>query len=117
MHGKVEASDELEYVGYQIEHGSFNVILEGKVDKIHLNPRYTDIFNKLFQAKFGGPPVKYEPHPPAILDLKEELEKQRIEHREMLFATPQLRTIKKQGRNEPCACGSGKKYKQCCGRR
>jgi tetratricopeptide (TPR) repeat protein len=21
----------------------------------------------------------------------------------------------KQGRNEPCACGSGKKYKQCCG--
>lgn len=23
---------------------------------------------------------------------------------------------KKQGRNEPCACGSGKKYKNCCGR-
>jgi preprotein translocase subunit SecA len=22
----------------------------------------------------------------------------------------------KQGRNDPCACGSGKKYKQCCGR-
>ncbi|RMT12400.1 Sel1 domain-containing protein [Pseudomonas amygdali pv. mori] len=22
----------------------------------------------------------------------------------------------KQGRNEPCACGSGKKYKQCCGK-
>ncbi|MDG2253956.1 MAG: SEC-C metal-binding domain-containing protein [Opitutaceae bacterium] len=20
------------------------------------------------------------------------------------------------GRNEPCPCGSGKKYKQCCGR-
>ena len=23
---------------------------------------------------------------------------------------------KKIGRNEPCPCGSGKKYKQCCGR-
>ena len=23
---------------------------------------------------------------------------------------------KKPGRNEPCACGSGKKYKKCCGR-
>ena len=23
---------------------------------------------------------------------------------------------KKVGRNEPCPCGSGKKYKQCCGR-
>ncbi|MBM3188447.1 MAG: hypothetical protein FJZ90_06970, partial [Chloroflexi bacterium] len=21
------------------------------------------------------------------------------------------------GRNDPCPCGSGKKYKQCCGRR
>ncbi len=23
---------------------------------------------------------------------------------------------KKIGRNEPCPCGSGKKYKRCCGR-
>ena len=23
---------------------------------------------------------------------------------------------KKVGRNEPCPCGSGKKYKRCCGR-
>ena len=23
---------------------------------------------------------------------------------------------KKIGRNDPCPCGSGKKYKQCCGR-
>lgn len=26
------------------------------------------------------------------------------------------RTIPKVGRNDPCPCGSGKKYKQCCGR-
>ena len=26
------------------------------------------------------------------------------------------RTVKKVGRNEPCPCGSGKKYKQCCGK-
>jgi preprotein translocase subunit SecA len=25
-------------------------------------------------------------------------------------------TVKKIGRNEPCPCGSGKKYKKCCGR-
>ncbi|MBO5372308.1 MAG: SEC-C domain-containing protein [Lachnospiraceae bacterium] len=29
---------------------------------------------------------------------------------------PYERTQKKIGRNEPCPCGSGKKYKQCCGR-
>ena len=27
-----------------------------------------------------------------------------------------IRTSPKVGRNEPCPCGSGKKYKQCCGR-
>ncbi|WP_369126216.1 SEC-C metal-binding domain-containing protein [Bacillus massiliigorillae] len=24
--------------------------------------------------------------------------------------------MKKVGRNEPCPCGSGKKYKKCCGK-
>jgi preprotein translocase subunit SecA len=27
-----------------------------------------------------------------------------------------VRVEKKVGRNEPCPCGSGKKYKKCCGR-
>jgi preprotein translocase subunit SecA len=29
---------------------------------------------------------------------------------------PQRRNLPKVGRNEPCPCGSGKKYKNCCGR-
>ena len=33
----------------------------------------------------------------------------------MSKATP-MRTGPKVGRNDPCPCGSGKKYKQCCGR-
>ena len=28
----------------------------------------------------------------------------------------QARNTKKIGRNDPCPCGSGKKYKQCCGK-
>ena len=28
---------------------------------------------------------------------------------------PQFDTTKKIGRNDPCPCGSGKKYKKCCG--
>ena len=31
-------------------------------------------------------------------------------------AGPFVRTGRKVGRNEPCPCGSGKKYKQCCGK-
>ncbi len=29
---------------------------------------------------------------------------------------PQQRQQKKTGRNDPCPCGSGKKYKKCCGK-
>jgi len=29
---------------------------------------------------------------------------------------PQKRSAKKTGRNSPCPCGSGKKYKKCCGK-
>lgn len=33
-----------------------------------------------------------------------------------VIPTTVKRDTKKIGRNEPCPCGSGKKYKQCCGR-
>ena len=35
---------------------------------------------------------------------------------EVLSKTKPVRTGPKVGRNDPCPCGSGKKYKQCCGR-
>jgi len=31
-------------------------------------------------------------------------------------STPIKRDVPKVGRNEPCPCGSGKKFKSCCGR-
>jgi tetratricopeptide (TPR) repeat protein len=42
-------------------------------------------------------------------ELKNELEKGQAK------ANPQV-TVTKIGRNEPCPCGSGKKYKKCCGK-
>ena len=30
------------------------------------------------------------------------------------FPEPYLRTMPKVGRNDPCPCGSGKKFKKCC---
>ena len=35
---------------------------------------------------------------------------------ESLTAAPKKREVKKVYPNDPCPCGSGKKYKQCCGR-
>jgi len=34
---------------------------------------------------------------------------------EIRAAKPYHKTIEKVGRNDPCPCGSGKKYKKCCG--
>ncbi|WP_242833746.1 SEC-C metal-binding domain-containing protein [Desulfosporosinus sp. OT] len=33
-----------------------------------------------------------------------------------LLPSVQTKYIQKVGRNDPCPCGSGKKYKKCCGR-
>jgi len=35
---------------------------------------------------------------------------------EMVGETPERREEPKVGRNDPCPCGSGKKYKKCCGK-
>ena len=34
---------------------------------------------------------------------------------EIVGRAPYVRETPKVGRNEPCPCGSGKKYKKCCG--
>ncbi len=34
---------------------------------------------------------------------------------ERVYQTVEVRTEPKIGRNDPCPCGSGKKYKKCCG--
>ncbi len=39
---------------------------------------------------------------------------QHFENQRRLARTPQKREIPKTGRNDPCPCGSGKKYKKCC---
>ena len=40
-----------------------------------------------------------------------------IKDLDILLNTPEpVRVDKKTGRNEPCPCGSGMKYKKCCGK-
>jgi preprotein translocase subunit SecA len=36
-------------------------------------------------------------------------------HGEETAKKPKKRSSEKVGRNDPCPCGSGKKYKKCCG--
>lgn len=52
----------------------------------------------------------YEEHPERMPD---HLQKQNVIS-DGETSVPYVRTSKKIGRNDPCPCGSGKKYKQCC---
>lgn len=45
-----------------------------------------------------------------------EKEKERQRQRESRIRIASSRSVPKVGRNEPCPCGSGKKYKKCHGR-
>lgn len=63
---------------------------------------------------------EYTPHPPFVHDekivnkLKELVEFKKEERERIERAKHEPVTVVKIGRNEPCPCGSGKKYKKCC---
>jgi uncharacterized protein YecA (UPF0149 family) len=40
-----------------------------------------------------------------------------IDDEALPFVRPIVNESPKVGRNDPCPCGSGKKYKKCCGRK
>ncbi|WP_404328674.1 YecA family protein [Mesobacillus maritimus] len=48
--------------------------------------------------------------------MERELEFQRDSEQETLLQDVPVRNETKVGRNDPCPCGSGKKYKKCCGK-
>ena len=50
-------------------------------------------------------------------EVKQEAPRQMFTNKDdSLAKQPKTRSEEKVGRNDPCPCGSGKKYKQCCGR-
>ena len=72
-----------------------------------------DVLDRLFhiQAVRGEepPPVIRQPAAPPRLSFN------RGDAEEQKPQAPVLRTADKVGRNDPCPCGSGKKYKKCHG--
>ncbi len=65
-----------------------------------------DTLKLLYRVRIQTPVQQVEPQQRAMFTNKDE----------SLVKQPKTRTEEKVGRNDPCPCGSGKKYKQCCGR-
>jgi hypothetical protein len=73
LDGKIFATDELDVAGYFIQHGNFQRLLELDADRIVLNTQYSDVFDKVYMTRHGGPEVKYAPVEPVLTDIRKEL--------------------------------------------
>jgi len=132
LHGKVYTFDELDIAGYFLMYDGFGTLLTAK-EKHILDISFSSIFDKHYFAEYGtelpqdkreknGPynveisrkgskitsGIKGYPETYSIIDLS-------IKHSEKKSEKRNSNT-KKPGRNDPCTCGSGKKYKKCCGK-
>ncbi|MFL5384094.1 MAG: SEC-C domain-containing protein [Longimicrobiaceae bacterium] len=106
-HGKVFGTDELEYAGFHISHGSLRSAVENTADLVQLNSHYSDFFDELYNHLHqGAPGPKRSVRAPVMMDLRESLKKG-----EPVFVG---KTVSGKNRNQPCPCGSGRKYKNCC---
>ena len=74
----------------------------------------------LLNAKITQEPVEPEPKPVKIVFTGKELTPQEREAQKNKNTLHVQKTVyndgEKIGRNDPCPCGSGKKYKNCCGK-
>lgn len=72
-------------------------------DKIDIVERIIDLYKAM------GHPGKAAEYRPVLLSLQHNAPKGSRHYK------PKPVRVEKTGRNEPCPCGSGKKYKKCCG--
>ena len=131
----LETLEALREAVYLRSYGSKNPLTEYKIDGFNifydmLDSIRLDIARKVFRVKIQVGPANYERSRKAVRNVNEQHQdagmfaggmqspggrsvvsaQSRPENATYVRATPKV------GRNEPCPCGSGKKYKNCCGR-
>jgi len=82
LHGKILTFDELEVAGFYIRHGSLRRLVDADVDRIWLAIDYSDVFDDVYYATIGGPPVNLVQTEPVMENVSERL-------RELLDSGPQ----------------------------
>ena len=73
---------------------------------------HSDVIERLFMVQLAREPMPKQPMPSP----SQQFVLSRGEGAEPSKGQTVKREGKKTGRNDPCPCGSGKKYKKCCGR-
>lgn len=131
LHGSVLGSDELDFAGYYLRNGNLDFTERLKESSmIFLNGDFSRIFDEdWFKAHgFNIEEENADPNSPyfsvverhgdritlGVEGLPETFET--INLRERRPAKRHMPKMKGRNRNTPCPCGSGKKYKKCCGK-
>ncbi len=96
--------DLIDYIIWRIENHP-NILSSDELDVIE--GYFVDV-----QVKEENSPIFFPPNGPSLID-KIYFEKHGIPY-EYPEVTLTAHRKKKIGRNEPCPCGSGKKFKKCC---
>lgn len=119
LHGWAITADELDIAGMFLKFGTLEQLLQAKREHpnsiIQLdNSGYADVFDEIYLEQHGGPLATLEPKSDMILTDLTELgrELKRSMYGSTDFGPGEKGAV---GRNRPCPCGSGKKYKRCCG--
>ncbi len=93
--------------------------LQGGGGKIHLGSAKNTGEGQGGPAATAAAAASLGLHIPSVAEAAPEMAKVQSEAKEEAkakLAVPVRRDQPKVGRNDPCSCGSGKKFKQCCGR-
>lgn len=89
----------------------------GTLEEIMLLPELPEPLEKVAELSFEGRADLTAAIIRVCLDPENmvRVQYQNLEENRRMAPVPKVETTLKVGRNEPCPCGSGKKYKKCCG--
>ena len=107
----IDAMDQLrDGIGYRA-YAQKDPVVEYKIESAHMFDELIhlireDTVRRIYQARVERTPERVQQAKPVEAHLAGDQPRQ----------PRKVAASKKVGRNEPCPCGSGKKYKNCCGR-
>jgi hypothetical protein len=123
LQGKAFTDDELEIVGAFVLYGTLDPWIACPIEMISFQPGFSRIFDAIYKEQHGGPPPILEATaPPRFDDMRSVMAALAHESRNGIDIRAEGNlgpfrghiSRRRVGRNEPCPCGSGKKFKHCC---
>ena len=108
--------DELEIAGAYLLRGGLSEFGNAQADLVSVTPGFARVFDEIYMEPRSGRPPNLRMDTPVVLtDLRAELVRMASERRTgpVPHRPPSVRA--RIGRNDPCPCRSGRKFKRCCG--